>query len=460
MAVREDLLKKPSSIGSSQPSNYATALNNVRNNVAPAPSAPTAQPISRTNQTLNNMSQLSTANPFQFKGPDTFAYDQNNDPAYQAAMASARQNIAQQQADTNAMLRAGGQGKSSYSESVANQIGSKEMARISTDVLPQLISQAYQRYADQANRDMQVQQANYGAQQDQISNLARLYGLQNQQDFQNPMAEAQITGQYLSGEARQYIDAINALKQQAEMQGVTRDQMSGYRSQADAYRAALQGLGVDASLFGADVNRETAMGNMNSAGLQTLDARNQSFNQNMAQQQFDRGVLESDRSFDFQKAQQEWENNFKQGQFDWQKAQQTWENAFQEKNFQQQMKEAAASRGLQWANLNQRQKEFVADQAFREKQFDLETAKFDAQQSAPAKYDYKTDPEFVNGISWINSDPADALSKIRSSANAIIGQFGYNGYQEMLRAAESANRATGQAEETLEERLRRMSGQP
>lgn len=281
-------------------SSYAPAVNAVKNSVTqqqPTQAQPTIQPTSRANQTIDTVGGLVNQSPFQYKAPDAFKYDMHTDPAYQAALASAQQNITQQQADTNARLRAGGQGKSSYSESVANQIGVKEMGRVSTEVLPQLISQAYQRYADNANRDLQIQNANYGAQQDQISNLARVYALQDQQDFQNPMAEAQLTGQYLPGEARGYINAINALKGQAEASGTSREQMLDYRNQADAYRAALQGLGVDPSLFGANVNQSTSMQNMNRAGTQTLAAQNQNFNQGMANKQFDRGVVESDRAF-------------------------------------------------------------------------------------------------------------------------------------------------------------------
>lgn len=241
---------------------------------------------SRTSQTLNTINDL-TNQGYTFTGPKEFTYDQNTDPAYQAALASARQNITQQQADTNAALRAGGQGKSSYSESVANQIGAKEMGRVSTDVLPQLISQAYQRYADQANRDLALQQANYGVTQDRIGNLSNLYGLQYQEDYTRPMAEAQLTGQYLSGEARQYINAINDLKAQAETPGITAAERSQLSAQADQYRRALQGLGIDSSLFGADVNRTNSLANTNRAGILTLDAQQQQYAQQADQRNFD-----------------------------------------------------------------------------------------------------------------------------------------------------------------------------
>ncbi len=429
---------------------YANAVNNVKDGVTSAPSAPAVvTPMSRTNQTLADI-RNKTDQGFQFKAPDSFTYNQDNDPAYQAALASARQNITQQQADTNAYLRAGGQGKSSYSESVANQIGTKEMARISTDVLPQLISQAYQRYADNANRDLAVQQANYGAQQDQISNLARLYGLQNQQDFQNPMAEAQLTGQYMPTEARALIDQLIDLKRAwPTLQG---DAQRAATAQGVDLRARIASYGVNPDLFAANVSANDSVANVGRAGVLTNEARDRELRRETDQRNYDRGVLESDRNFEFTKGQTEWENNFrqvqtewennfKQGQFDWQKAQQTWENAFQEKNFQQQMKEAAASRGLQWANLNQRQKEFVADQAFKEKQFAFEQEKFTASKSGGNKsdtYDFKTDPMFRDEIAWINSNPGRAENEIRSNAQDIIAQYGYNGYQELLKTAGGA----------------------
>jgi len=269
---------------------YQAAVSSVKNSVTQpaATTQPTTvaasitPPQSRTNQTLDRLSGLANSQPFQYKAPDAFSYNQDTDPAYQAALASARANITQQQSDTNAQLRATGQGKSSYSETVANQIGSKEMARVSTDVLPQLISQAYQRYSDGANRDLQVQQANHGAQRDQVGDLTSLYGMQNEQDFSNPMAEAQITGSYLPGEAKQYINAILALKQQAEAPGITADARAGLSKQADAYRSALQGMGVDPSGFGAGVNASTAAGNMSGAGIQTLAGKE--FDANQRQQ--------------------------------------------------------------------------------------------------------------------------------------------------------------------------------
>lgn len=145
-------------------------------------STPVAQnnfaiPGSRTETTLGRIYDfINNQAGFQFTKPDAFSYDQTTDPAYQAQLAEAKRNVATQQADTNAGLSATDQGKSSSSETVANQIGTGAMESIANNLIAQLMQQAYQRYSDDANRDLQVQQMNYGVGQDAIGNL---YGLQN-----------------------------------------------------------------------------------------------------------------------------------------------------------------------------------------------------------------------------------------------------------------------------------------
>ena len=378
------------------------------------------KPVTRANQTINQYEQAINT-PFQ--------YNAESDPAYQAALATARQNIQQQQGDTGAYLRAGGQGKSSYSESVANQIGAKEMGRVSTEVLPQLISQAYMR------------------EQDRLTNMQRLYSMQNEQDFTNRVTEAGLTGNYMPEEAEQYINALIGYKAdtEANWSTMTPEQQRATRQEGDRVRAILQGFGIDPSLFGADVTSQTAQGNSNRAAVRTLEGQRLDLDRSVDERNFnygvqrdERGDFVEDRNYNFTKAQQDWENQFRENQFTEQKAARIWEQAFQEKSFAQSVQEAAASRGLQWASLNQRQKEFVADQAFREKQFGLEQAKFDADQSAPGNYDYRADPSFAEDIAFINADPAGGLAEIRGQAQALIQQYGYNGYTELLKAAEAA----------------------
>lgn len=160
---------------------------------------------------------------------------------------------------------------------------------------------------------------------------------------------------------------------------------------------------------------------------------------------YDRGVFESDRAHNSQQAQIEWENMFKEKQFDEQKASRLWEQAFQEKSFDQSVKQAAAQLGYNYASLNQRQKEFVVEQAFKEKQFEYQQK----QDGAGAKYSFKSDPSFAEDIAFINSDPQNAVSEVRKNSQALIQQYGLDGYNELLRAAESATPKTDPLAELL-----------
>lgn len=266
---------------------YAAALGTVKGNAGgaavaePTAVTPAVQPVNQ---------------PFQFKAPDPFSYDPNSDPAYQSALATAKANINQQQADTNARLRASGQGKSSYSESVANQIGAKEMGRITTEVLPALIDRAYAQYVDKSNRDLQVQQANYGVQRD---------------DASDAFTKAQLTGTYLDPEAERYINAIIDLGRQWQNPNSTPEQKAAYHAQANEYRAALRGMGVDPSLFGANVSTEDRLANVQKVGVDTLAAQQFAYQEardkimdDRYKQQFDEDVRRYGLEFGLKQAMQ------------------------------------------------------------------------------------------------------------------------------------------------------------
>jgi len=262
------------------------------NTVKSTPQATYTPPTSPTADTLGRINDfISKQAAFQYTTPEAFSYDQTTDPAYQAQLAEAKRNVENQQIDTNAMLRASGQGQSSWSETVANQIGTNAMKSIANDLVPALMQQAYQRYNDDANRNLQVQQLNYGVGQDAIGNLSNLYGLQDNEYFQKPITEAQLTGNYLPTEARQVINQILGLKQQAESSGVTAQERAGLSQQADTLRSQLQAMGIDPSFYGADRTRDQA--SSNNPGIRTLAgqqldlARNdQAFNQQFSQEQF------------------------------------------------------------------------------------------------------------------------------------------------------------------------------
>lgn len=298
-----------------------------------------------------------------------FSYDPETDPAYQAQRQLAQ--LRAGDATKNAMEAANEKGVFG-SSLMTNQMGQiqQRAEQEAAAYIPEYRQQAYGQYQDRL--------ANAG-------NLLNQAGSIRNQNFGEATTEAELTGSYMSPEARSLLNGLFDLKSQAESTSISKEARAALSKQADGIRAQLSGMGVDQSLFGSNVNLNSARGNMGQAGLSTMAKQNQDFNQSTTLRQLDRNEFESDRDYKFAVGQQEWENNFQQGQFDWQKAQQAWENTFQEKNFQQQMKEAAASRGLQWANLAQNQKEFVANQAFREKEFSYKQSQDKIANSLSAK---------------------------------------------------------------------------
>lgn len=315
----------------------------------------TYTPVQRqTEQTLQRMNDMITNQPaFQYKGPEKeWSYNPQDDPSYTSSLAEAKRNIETEQADTNARLRANGQGKSSYSELVSNQVADNTMSSLANTLVPQLMQQSYSRYQDAANRDLQLQQLNYGVQRDKMGDLTNLYGLQNQEYFQNPITEGQLTGNYLPAEGRQAIDQLLALKQQAEVKGVTADQRASLTKQADGIRAQLSALGIDPSKYGANVSYNNAR--QTNPGIRTLQGQQMDLQNRQANQQAANAVSElsgrlvnpqndwqglyrqaanPNAPLTMQAQQQQFNNRLSTRQQDFNESQQGWENDFSTAQF-------------------------------------------------------------------------------------------------------------------------------
>lgn len=169
------------------------------------------------NTTTNNM--YNTANsttPFQFNQVKPFEYNQQSiqsDPIYQSAIAQALQGA--QQATGNAMVGLGarGIGNSSVAVDRANQIQQRSVGEVNSNLLPQLIQQAFQRYQTQNDNDFRTQSANYGVQQDQFNNQSALANYLNgvgQQEFQNERALNAEALQNKGANWSAYMDSVNA----------------------------------------------------------------------------------------------------------------------------------------------------------------------------------------------------------------------------------------------------------
>ncbi|AIQ19519.1 hypothetical protein H70357_24480 [Paenibacillus sp. FSL H7-0357] len=219
--------------------NVATAVPPAATAAAKRMVATTSQP--RTEQALSAQSNLVNT---------PFTFNAETDPSYQAALRAAQQNLQVNQKNTNAQLRATGQGKSSYSETVANQLANQSAENVANNILPIYAQQAYQQY------------------QDSIGNQRNLYQDYNQQDFQNPITESQVTGNYMPAEAKQAIQNLIGLKAQAETKGITKDTRTQLSTEADAIRAQLKSLGIDPSFYSAD--KTAAQASANNPGIRTL----------------------------------------------------------------------------------------------------------------------------------------------------------------------------------------------
>lgn len=316
------------------------------------PAPPTSQPSYQPSAEFQewNARQNDLFNRLESMMNQPFNYNPETDPGYQA-----QRQLAQLRAGdaTKAALELQNE-KGLLSSSMTNsQLGQiqQRAEQEAAAYIPQYRDQAYSQYRDQL-----ANAANLLGLASGRANTAYDRNYQTGRDAQSDaFTEAGLTGVYRSPQAQSQINALMDLKRQAETPGITAEQRAELSRQADGIRSQLSAMGVDISNLGANVHSSKAAA---PAGVQTLASRELEYSQQADQ-----------RNFEFQKAQQDWENLFRQAQFDESKAARVWEQAFKEKSFAQSVRDAAASRGLQWANLAQRDKEFLADQAWREKQF-------------------------------------------------------------------------------------------
>jgi hypothetical protein len=218
-------------------------------------------------------SQPAAASVPAFQMP-TFNYNPATDQRYIQALQLADQNATQATGNAMAALAARGIDNSSIMGDRAAQIQQQERAKVTGQLLPQLYAQAYDQFANDVAMRYQLwrDQTNdaYRAGRDQVNDA---------------FTAAQLTGYYLPPEARGMVDRIIQLGE-AWKTG-TPEQRTQYHQEANRLRAQLAGMGIDPSLFGADRTTEERLANLGRAGIQTLDALNMAFNQDMANREFE-----------------------------------------------------------------------------------------------------------------------------------------------------------------------------
>ena len=180
-----------------------------------------------------------------------FQYDPNNDQAFQAYAAQARKNLALNQANTNAHLRASGQGRSSYSEAVQQQMANSGAQDLQNAMIQQYLPQAYRQY------------------QDNLSNLQGLYNTQYQDEVTRPLAIAQQTGTFQDPAMMKMYDAVLQAKQNYAA-AKTPAERAAANAAANAARQQIAAMGGNADLVGANVTADQAAANRGQFGVRTL----------------------------------------------------------------------------------------------------------------------------------------------------------------------------------------------
>lgn len=128
----------------------------------------------RSNSLLDAYSNRVQNAPSVVSSPSPFSYNANSDPIYQNALSQALANS--KTAQNNAMVSLGsrGIGNSSIAVDRANQIQQRAVGDVQSNLLPQLVTQAYERYKYQNEQAAKAEQENYNRSMDSNRDLMGL----------------------------------------------------------------------------------------------------------------------------------------------------------------------------------------------------------------------------------------------------------------------------------------------
>jgi len=223
-----------------------------------------------------------------------FTYDPNTDAALQSQRALYEAGAAQ--ASQNAMETMNDRGilGSSITGNQLAQIQQQANTQFNA-LIPQYREQAYNQYQ---NNLAQIGQM-----------LSQAMNLRNQQ-FNEGVTKAELTGTYMPEGAEQLVNSLYGLKAQAETRGITAQERAQLSTQADQIRAQLTAMGVDVSGIGADTSLSNAQ-----VGQRTLAGRQLDYQQQADARDFNESVRQYDQNFGYQQqrdtvADQQWQQNF------------------------------------------------------------------------------------------------------------------------------------------------------
>jgi hypothetical protein len=188
--------------------------------------------------------------------PGQFSYDPSTDPVYQKALAQAKANAQSASGDAMAALNKRGILDSTITSDRVAGIQQDAVANVEANVLPQLASQAYQRFQDDRTR---------------ADNL-------KYQDDQLDIQKGLLNGYYLPSEMQKQYEIVNQAKQDWANAKTPEERIAAHK-RADAARAVITQLGGNAGLVGADVTGEQAGANQGKYGIETMAHQQQTWDQ-------------------------------------------------------------------------------------------------------------------------------------------------------------------------------------
>jgi hypothetical protein len=217
-----------------------------------------------------------------------------SDPTYQAAMESAKQATQVAEGDISALMNRRGIMDSSVNAQAASNAAQREYGKVNRELLPKLIQDQYMRYMDQNNMNRQYASDLFG--------VSDMYNNDTQQERDYNLSVSDRTGILKTEEGEAAIQQLLDLKRQAEAPGITREDRSALSKRADNIRMSLQAMGYNPEQFGANVSSSNAAKNVGTAGIKTMAAQLQDTNIANDIRDYERGVIESDREYEYRQA--------------------------------------------------------------------------------------------------------------------------------------------------------------
>lgn len=323
-------------------------------------------------------------------------------PQYAARQAQAQRGAQQGIRAAQESMGASGFGRSSALGERAQDYQNQANEYLELQALPELIA------AEQQQRQQQLQ--NQLAMLGQLSSQQGVYDNRFNTANNYALDKGQLLGNFRDPRADEIIGKILAEKQNYA-NATDQSGRSLANQNATNYRNELAALGYDPALFGANQNLNQAQSNMSKFGQRTLAGQAQDYNQavdardfEFAKQQYERGVFESDRSFN---------EDLRRFGLDY---------ALQQKAQALQAQNMAQDNARGWASIGLNRDEFN----YRKEQDKLTGGK---------QIPFEQNPEFGSDIQYINSNPATALQELKDNAQLFIDKYGYDGYQALLKQA-------------------------